>query len=144
MNDFSLMKKDRPIYMGLVCSLVLFSACATTEVEQPEESIKGRAMARWDALLSGDLPAAYEFLSPGIRTSVSSLQYQRSVVAQQIKWTGADYIGESCEETVCKVQISIDFAVYGALPGVKSFEESQVVEESWIYTDGDWYFVLPR
>ena len=75
---------------------------------------------------------------------VSSLQYQRSVVAQQVKWTGADYIGESCEETICKVQISIDYVVYGALPGVRSFEDSQVVEESWVYADGDWYFVPPQ
>jgi hypothetical protein len=144
MRDISTIVKNCVSCTGLVFCLVLFSACATTGPEAPTGSISERVMARWNALLSGDLPAAYEFLSPAVRTSVSSLQYQRSVVAKQVRWTGADYIGESCEETVCKVQISIDYAVYGALPGVRSFEDTQVIEESWIYTDGDWYFVPPQ
>jgi hypothetical protein len=138
------------VFAGLICSLLLLSACATSTVDSgaqtsdPGNSIEARAMARWDALLAGDLPAAYGFLSPAYRSSVSSLQYQRSIVVQKVHWTGAEYVEADCEETTCNVKISLDFAIYGALPGVRSFEESQTIDEAWVLVDGIWYFVPPQ
>ncbi len=129
---------------GLACSLMLLSACATTAVDTKIDSIEQRATARWEALLGGDLQAAYEYLSPATRSSINSLQYQRSVLLQKVRWTGAQYIEESCEETTCKVTISLDYVIHGALPGIRSFEDSQVVEESWVLVDGVWYFVPSR
>ena len=123
----------------MVCGLFLLTACATTEVSK--ERLEDRAMGRWDALLSGDLAAAYEYLSPGIRSSVSSLQYQRSIVAQKVRWTSAEYVESECEETICSVTILLGFSVYGALPGVKSFDDTDNVSESWLLVDGVWYFV---
>ena len=127
--------------IGVVCSVLLLSACAATVSSQ--SGIKERATARWDALLSGNLAAAYEYLSPATRSSVSSLQYQRSVLLQKVRWTGAKYAQESCEETTCKVTFSLDFVLHGALPGVRSFADTQLVEESWVLVEGVWYFV-PR
>jgi len=137
----------KTIFPGLLGSLLLLSACATSTVDTDAESsdpskvIEARAMARWNTLLAGDLPAAYEFLSPALRTSVSSLQYQRSIVIQKVQWTGAEYVEADCEETHCNVRISVEFAVYGALPGVSVFRESQVVDESWVLVDGTWYYI---
>ncbi len=124
---------------GLYCSLLLLSACATTM--STENTIEKRATARWDTLLSGDLAGAYEFLSPGFRSSVPSLQYQRQLLLNKVKWTGAQYIESDCTETTCKVKISLDYTVYGALPGVKSFDGTQEIEESWVKVNGKWYFV---
>jgi len=124
---------------GLYCSLLLLSACATTV--STENTIENRATARWDSLLSGDLAGAYEYLSPGFRSSVTSLQYQRHVLLSKVKWTAARYIASDCAETTCKVTISLDYTVYGALPGVTSFNSTQEIEESWVKADGNWYFV---
>ena len=60
--------------LSVACCLLLLQACATTQTT--ESLIEARAMGRWDALLSDDLAGAYEYLSPGFRSSVSSLQYQ--------------------------------------------------------------------
>jgi hypothetical protein len=106
-----------------------------------EDSIEKRAMGRWDALLSEDVEAAYAFLSPGYRSSVSLTQYHRSLLLTKVRWTGAKYIESDCEETVCSVKISLDFTVYGALPGVSSFESKQTIKESWVLVDGSWYLV---
>ena len=127
------------LYSGLCCSLLLLSACATTS--RTENTIEKRATSRWDAILSDDLAGAYEFLSPGFRSSVSSVQYQRSVLLKRVKWTAAEYIESQCTETTCKVKISLNYALYGALPGVKSFEGTETIEESWVLVDGNWYFV---
>ena len=126
-------------FMGTVCGLFLLSACAT--IESAEKSIEVRATQRWDTLLSGDLAGAYEYLSPGIRSSVSSLQYQRSILSQQVQWTGARYIGSECEDSTCTVRISLDYAISRALPGVKSFKGTRTVKESWLLVDGTWYLV---
>ena len=129
---------------GVVCSLLLFSACATTEnaaIESKKSGIEERVMGRWDAYLNGDLSGTYEYLSPAVRSSVSSLQYQRSLLAKKVVWTSADYIESECEETVCNVRILLGFTVYGALPGVSSFKDTQEIDESWVLVDGNWYFV---
>ena len=125
--------------LAVACSVLLMSACATTVSTQTQ--IEERVMGRWDSLLSGDLAGAYEYLSPGYRSSVSSLQYQRSMLLKRVSWKSAKYIESECAETVCNVKISLGFAVYGALPGVKSYEGTQTVKESWLLVNGQWYFV---
>ena len=138
MSEFSI-KLRRAFTAGFCCGLLVLSACATTV--KTEETIEKRATERWNALLGGDLDGAYQFLSPGYRSSVSSLQYQRSLLLNRIKWTGAQFIESDCTETACKVKISIDYALYGALPGVSSFESTQTLDESWVLAEGEWYFV---
>jgi len=120
----------------------LLTSCASTPSKTP--SIQQRAQARWDALLAGDLSAAYGYLSPGTRSSIGSLQYQRSILLKKVHWTAARVLGSDCEETTCKVSISLDYTVYAAVPGVKSFSGSQTVEESWVLVDGLWYLVPKR
>ena len=123
----------------LVFSLVLLSACATTEV--PESKIEDRVMGRWNALLSDDLAGAYEYLSPGYRSSVSSNQYQRTLLLKKVQWTHAEFRSSECEESVCEVHVLVGFAIYGALRGVKSFKGADDVEESWVLNGGQWYLV---
>lgn len=125
----------------LLASLLVLASCATTGGDSSEDRLRERATARWEALLGGDLAGAYEYLSPGFRSSVSSLQYQRSLLLKRVAWKSAEYVGSECQEDACKVSILLGYAVYGALPGVKSFEDEDTIEESWIFTGGQWYFV---
>lgn len=124
---------------GLLSSLLILSACAT--IMHVEDNIEKRATERWEAVLGGDLSGAYEYLSPGYRSSVSSLQYQRSVLIKQVKWNSARYIESECTENTCNVKISIDYTLYGVLRGVKSYSGTQTINESWVLIDGKWYLV---
>ena len=137
MNRFSI---NRFKYFAvLVLSLVLLSACATTVV--PESNIEDRVQARWDIVIKDDLAGAYEFLSPGYRSSVSSANYQRSLLLSRVRWTNAEYMSSECEETACKVKVRVGFTISGALPGVNSYSNVHTVHESWVLADGEWYFV---
>ena len=122
-----------------VFSLIVLSACATSG--GVNSSIEKRVDERWNLLFSGDLAGAYEYLSPGYRSSVSSLQYQKSILIQRVRWTSADYIDGTCDDVTCKVKINIGYTIHGALPGVKSFDGTQTIEESWVLVDGKWYMV---
>ena len=126
---------------SLAVALVL-CACATMHSLNTENSAE-RAQARWDSLLSGDLDGAYQFLSPGYRSAVSSLQYQRAMLGKKVQWVAARVSASECSESSCKVLVSLDFEIYGALPGVPKFEGSQEVSENWVNTDGQWWLV-PR
>jgi hypothetical protein len=140
MNNFA---NDRRVgLMAVVCGLLMLSACATTV--SPESRVEQRATERWETLLSGDLAGAYEYLSPGYRSSVSLMQYQRAVLVQQVKWTSAKYLESSCEESTCAVKVLVGFTVYGALPGVKSYDGTKGIEESWVLVSGNWYLVPPE
>ena len=123
----------------LSCAMLSLASCATTMSK--ENAVEERAKARWETLLAGDLDGAYGFLSPGFRSSVSSLQYQRSLLLMRIKWDDVRVIESECEETTCNVSISLDYTLHGALPGVSKFEGNQKIEESWLLVDGNWYFV---
>jgi len=127
------------LFGGMICCLLLLSGCATSVSK--ESQIEERATARWDALLSGDVVTAYEYLSPGYRSSVSLNQYQRSMLLRQVGWTNASYKGSECTEVSCKVKISLNYVVRGAIPGVKEFKGTQNVAESWVSVDGVWYLV---
>ena len=133
------LKPRMAIFTSLCFALLILSACATTA--RSEKSLENRAIARWNAVLSGDLAGAYEFLSPGYRSSVSLNQYQRHILLTRVKWREAGYLSSDCAETTCKVKISLDYTLYGALPGVKSFEGTQTIHESWVRIDDIWYFV---
>lgn len=125
----------------VVCGLFLLSACATSTSVSTESLIEQRATARWETFFSGDLAGAYEYLSPAYRTSVSSLQYQRSVLLKRVAYTSAEYIGSTCDESTCMVKFNVGYTVSGALPGVKSYKGTQIIEESWVLIDGQWYLV---
>ncbi len=138
MNNF--FSNGRLLYLAAVCgSVFLLSACAT--MPGTGDGVEKRVTARWQALLSDDLTAAYDFLSPGYRSSVSLKHYQRTVLLKKVHWRDAKYIESDCAETSCKVKISLDYTMYGGVPGVQSFEGTQTITESWVLIDGVWYLV---
>ena len=126
-------------FLSVVSVFVLLSACAG--IAPKTSSIEDRATVRWEKLLSGDLAGSYEYLSPGFRSSVTSLDYQRSILLKRVIWTSADYIDSDCDESTCKVKIDLGFKVAGALPGVKAFNGHQDITETWVMVDGTWYLV---
>lgn len=124
----------------ILCGLLLLSACATSTGPEAT-SVEERATERWGALLSDDLAGAYEFLSPGYRSSVTSVQYQRSILLQRVQWTDAKVRGSECSDDTCEVSVLLSYKVLGGLPGVREFDGDKHIKESWIKADGVWYLV---
>lgn len=98
-------------------------------------------MGRWDAFFAGDLAAAYEYFSPAYRSSVSLMQYQRSVFNNKVSWSKAEVSESDCRETTCNVKLSLTYTVIAAVPGLRSFSSNQGIEETWVLVNGVWYMV---
>src|ERR1043165_10081149 len=66
-------------WAAVAVSLAMVGGCATMAEQPPEQVVKARAQARWDALLKGDYEAAYGYLGPGSRAVNSLEAYKASI-----------------------------------------------------------------
>ncbi|MDD5402904.1 MAG: hypothetical protein PHZ14_00010 [Sulfuricella sp.] len=116
---------------------VMLGACATAPAPADASAeVRALAQARWDALVRGDVSAAYGYLSPASRASLSLLQYQQRIHVGF--WKRAVVESVSCEPEVCKVGVNITYD-YQMAKGVETS-----LSESWVKEDGKWWFVLKK
>jgi hypothetical protein len=121
---------------------VLLTACATAP-GNTENSIEDRAQNRWDALLAGDYESAYAFYSPGYRSTRSVVDFAIGIRSRRVRWTSAEYMEHNCLENSCTVLFNVGFTVNKPVPGMKKFDGSNTVEEKWVKTEGQWWY-LPK
>ncbi len=119
--------------------VILVSACATTQPAATE--IKQRAQARWDALLSGDYDTAYSFYSPGYRSSHTRTDFEIAMRSKRVGWISSEVQESSCQADVCTVVALVGYQVVGAVPGVSKFHSKAKVNERWVHTEGQWWFL---
>lgn len=130
--------------LGFILTLAALSACAVTSTaSKTDKIIPERAQARWDALLSGDLETAYSYYSPGYRSTMSVVDFGVSLRLRRVTWTSAEYQDHSCEEQRCDVKVKIGYMVVKAVPGMDEFRSTNVRDETWVKTDGEWWY-LPK
>ncbi len=132
---------------GLLLTFIMtgmfLASCATVtpESENPDNFIAERAQDRWDALLSGDFRKAYSFYSPGYRSTMSAEDLAFEVRSRRVLWTSAQYKEHSCQENTCTVSFDVGFTVHKPVPGLDKWDSSKIMEEKWVKTGGEWWYV---
>lgn len=121
-----------------VGALALAACAATGPKTHP---VVERAQSRWTALLAGDLETAYGYYSPGYRSSTSIVDFGMAMRARRVSYTSAVYKEHSCEETRCTVSFDVGFKVNRPVPGLDVWTSQQVIEDTWIRTDGEWWYL---
>lgn len=138
-HDFGVGMKG--VFLAVLVAMIL-NACAIAPGVGAETrgdasaEVKGLAQSRWDALVRGDVTAAYGYLSPASKGLVSLVQYQQSIRVGF--WKQAVVETVTCEPEICKVGVKITYDY----KNVKGIETS--VSESWVRDDGKWWFVLKQ
>ena len=128
-----------PLLLALFIGLFI-AGCASVG-KSPDEIVSQRAQERWDLILGGDIEGAYQYLSPGYRSGVSLQDYMKRLLSRKVKWTGAAVDESNCSSNSCKVKISVEYSVYGALPGVSRMDSSRKSTEDWLLVHRKWYFL---
>ena len=123
-----------------LCLLTLV-ACATTSPAARDKLIEQRAQARWDALLARDYATAYGYLSPGYRSATSVTDFEIEVRSRRVLYQSAEYREHSCEGASCTVRMMIGYKVVRPVAGLSEWKSSSLIEERWILTDGQWWFL---
>jgi hypothetical protein len=133
-----------PVVTVLVLlAVMLLSACATTSTASPENIVKERAQARWDALLDGDFATAYSYYSPGYRSAMTVVDFEIGIRMRKVQYRTAEYQGHSCEKNVCTVRFKVGYQVATPVPGLGDWESDGMVSEQWIKSNSEWWF-LPQ
>jgi hypothetical protein len=120
---------------------ILLSACAA--ILKPADMsavVAGRALARWEALIAGDLGTAYSYLSPGTRQTVSLDRYKGRI--KPGLWRKAEVKGVECKDSACIVQLVItyDYKIMGRQVGGLTTD----LVETWLVENGDAWYVLEK
>jgi hypothetical protein len=120
---------------GAIAALGLaIAGCATVPPPKTAEQIVvERAQGRWDALVKGDLEAAYRYLSPGSRAVITPAAYKDTI--RQGFWQSAKVQKAVCATSdSCEAHVAIEYAVRGA-------KVATPLTETWIKQDAEWWFV---
>ena len=119
---------------GALIAAVFFavSGCAGMAPKAPEEAVKERAQARWNALVQGDFKAAYAFLSPGSRAVQPEADYVNSL--RRNFWKSAQVEKATCTEQRCEVEASIEYELQGR-------RTTTPLRETWIREGSEWWYV---
>lgn len=113
--------------------MAVLAGCATINARKPEEAVRERAQARWDALLKGDVKAAYDYFSPASRAVIDFKGYEASI--RKGFWKTAKVDSVTCGSPQrCEVSETIEYEFQGR-------RTSSPLTETWIEEDGNWWLV---
>ena len=131
------------LLMGVLVLLVL-SGCSTRFLggQDPEEQLRERVEARWEAVLAMNFDKVYEFATPAYR-EVHGLRHFHNQYGGQVRRTGfeirsIDYDASKPDEARVRVTVFFESVVGGQL-----YEGQQPTTETWVRRDGQWWYVEP-
>lgn len=124
----------------LLASVVLISGCASTG---GGTSVVDRAEKRWQALLAGDFQTAYSYYSPGFRSSRTLGDFELSQRLRKVQFRDAEYLEHECEAESCTLKFNVKYHISSPVPGVDTWESKTVLDEKWVRTQGQWWY-LPK
>lgn len=131
--------KSLPGWGGTVGCLVLVSllaACGSAPKQPqvpPDKTVRALAQERWNALIAGDVPKVYGYLSPAAREALS-LEAFRGAIRLGF-FQKADVVKVECQPDVCDVQLEVAYAYRGS-------SIVTPVRESWIRSGDGWWHVF--
>jgi hypothetical protein len=129
-------------WFALVLTAAILSACATGPGRVGNVIVE-RAQGRWEALLAGDFEKAYSYYSPGYRSGTSVFDFTFEIRSRRVIWTSAQYREHSCVENSCTVLFDVGYRVVQPVPGLDKWDGSDELEEKWVKTGGQWWY-LPK
>ncbi|MFC1605858.1 hypothetical protein ACFL33_03225 [Pseudomonadota bacterium] len=126
----------------LMVSLVVLAGCATTSPTAARDTlIQQRAQARWDAILARDYATAYAYATPGYRSATSATDFEIDLRSRRVQYTSGAYKDHSCEEAACTVRILVGYKVARPVAGLSEWNGNSLLEEQWVFSQGEWWFL---
>jgi len=120
--------------MGGLIGLATFPPGAPA---QDAESLSSRAQSFWDLRVEGDRQGEFVYLEPRVRARLTPRDYAQK--SSTIQYLGAQIEGTRVRPPwgVAKVRV-LGRVIHPALRG-QSLVVEQVVDDIWIWVDGQWF-----
>jgi len=136
--------KSKKIYFvlfGLV--LAALSGCAAgpgVTKAADESAIRTRAVERWELLIAHKAEKAWDYLTPGYRTTKPRQAYADEMNSRGMRWTKVTFASQECDVDTCKVSLMVGYTVdLGGLAG--RVGSASPVVETWVKIKGSWYYL---
>ncbi len=118
-------------------AVLAIAGCAAAPPASPEARqnvVEARAQARWEAVIKGNMEAAYAYISPASRQVYSLDRFKAQVRRGSIRTVKIDSV--SCPAETCEVRLTLTYD-HRLMKGIPA-----AVTETWVWSDGQaWYVV---
>jgi len=144
--------KTRKMYLVRLCTLLLplaLAACGgAAAVKAPaanDSTLEKRAVERWNLLIAHKAEKAYDFLTPGTRTTESREKYAADMNNRPVHWQAVTYVDRKCDDPdACTLQMQATFSVNMSARMGKDVQSVTPLWERWIRVNGQWYYLPER
>ena len=121
----------------LATATLALAACAGLQPKTPEDVVRERSEARWDALIKRDFDKAWEYTQPAYRALVAQKDYSKQFGAAG-QWKGVQVHQVTCEPERCTVRLRLTSTLN--VPRFQGQELIGYIDETWVRSDGQWWF----
>lgn len=132
------MKTDLP-RIGMACGLLL-ALTGCVDKANPD-TVDTRSVERWNHLISHKAEQAYDYLTPGFRSTQTREAYAAAMNSRPVQWKDATFKSKECDADRCKVQVDVTYSL--AMPGASTSAAggTRTQNETWLLVDGEWFFL---
>jgi len=126
-----------------ITSFMLLITILLTACQDPEKNkLDNRALDFWKAKINKDFKTAYQFLSPGWKSSENEDSYVRRLESSRVNWVGVKLSKKSCSQSdVCTVTMIVDYEYLMTGSFSKNIKMSTQIKGNWIMKDNVWFNV---
>jgi uncharacterized protein YchJ len=142
--------KNRKLYFARLCALLAplaLAACGggAAVKEQNDSVLEQRSVERWNLLIQHKAEKAYDYLSPGTRSTETREKYAADMNNRPVHWQSVTYIDRKCDDPeACTVQLQASFSVNMSARMGHEVQSVTLLWERWIRTNGQWYYLPER
>lgn len=134
--------KSKKVYFlipAVAAAVLLMAGC---QKKDPAAVVEQRSVERWNLLIAHQPVKAYDYLSPGYRTTHTLDQYVALIASARLKWKSVKSVSQECDNEVCTVRLEVTSTVPGQAVGLPhDISTESPVTEQWVSSDGQWYFL---
>jgi hypothetical protein len=131
----------------LLLPLTLAACGGGASVKAPanDAALEKRSVERWNLLIAHKAEKAYDYLSPGTRSTETREKYAADMNNRPVHWQSVTYVDRKCDDPdACTLQMQATYSVNMSARMGQDVQSATLVWERWIRVSGQWYFLPER
>jgi len=140
--------KTGKLYLARLCALLLplaLAACgggAAVKAPANDSALEKRSVERWNLLIAHKADKAYDYLSPGTRSTETREKYAADMNNRPVHWQSVTYVDRKCDDPdACTLQMQATYSVNMSARMGQDVQSATLVWERWIRVNGQWYYL---
>jgi hypothetical protein len=118
------------------CATQIRELKADSSPEAKRAVVRERAEARWQAIVKGDFAAAYGYMSPASRQTISATAFDERMRNAQFRQGMIEAV--DCQGETCRVDVRMTYEHRSVKGGITT-----PAQETWIIANGQAWYVWP-